>query len=325
MQPAQTVLFRALGTMNRIDLFSAPNPAANEALRAVETRVLELHARLSVFEPESELSRLNDAAGRASVPVSADTLALLLAGKRYSTLSQGAFSMTTRPLSGLWQTYAQSGGVPSRAEIEPLRALVDDADVLLDEAAQTAMLRRLGQSVDFGGIAKGYAANEARRILVDAGVTNALINFGGTVVALGGSRAIGVQHPDRETGLAMGKLVLQDSAVVTSGDYERGYTAGGVRYHHILDPRTGYPARSNLRSVTLVGDSALELDALSTAVFVLGAEAGLPLIRACGAEAVFITNALDVFCTEGLKERFSLIPPSGFQATSQNINLQKRT
>ena len=215
--------------------------------------------------------------------------------------------MTTRPLSALWELNARCGTVPSRAEIEQAMLLVCDGDIVLDEEAETAMLKRFGQAVDFGGIAKGYAADEVRRILLEGGVTSALINLGGTVVSLGKERSVGIQHPDRCTGIAMGRVTLLDGCAVTSGDYERYYEVDGVRYHHILDPRTGCPSRSNLRSVTLIGESAMELDALSTAIFALGAEEGLPLAERAGVESIVVTDALDVFCSERLRENFSLL------------------
>jgi len=105
----------------------------------------------------------------------------------------------------------------------------------------------------------------------------------------------------------MGRISLANACAVTSGDYERYYEVDGTRYHHIVDPRTGYPSRANIRSVTLIGESALALDALSTAVFVLGAEAGMPLIQQAGVEAVFVTDKLDVFCTDGLRENFEIL------------------
>ena len=146
-----------------------------------------------------------------------------------------------------------------------------------------------------------------RRILQEGGVTDALINLGGTVSSIGRERKIGIQHPDRATGIAMGRITLENGCVVTSGDYERFYEVDGVRYHHIVDPRTGYPAKSSLRSVTLIGDNATELDALSTAAFVLGEAEGLRLIQQTGVEAIFVTDSLNVFCTEGLRNNFQLL------------------
>ena len=301
-------LFRALGTMNTITVEQAEDHArAADALERAERRVLELDEALSAFRPESEVSLLNASAGCKEVSVGADTMFLLKESKRYSEATGGAFCVTTRPLSALWELNARCGTVPSRAEIEQALLLASDEDIVLDEENGTAALRRFGQAVDFGGIAKGYAADEVRRILLEGGVTSALINLGGTVVSLGRDRNVGIQHPDRCTGIAMGRVTLCDSCAVTSGDYERYYEVDGVRYHHILDPRTGYPSRSNLRSVTLIGESAMELDALSTAIFALGAEEGLPLAEQAGVESVVVTNALDVFCSERLRENFSLL------------------
>ena len=301
-------VFPALGTTNHVSVYAyADRIAAGEALMRAKERVLFLHERLSVFQPESELSLLNASAGCSSVPLGKDAFLLLRESKRYFARSGGAFSITTRALSALWEIHARCGTVPSRAEVEHALLLVNDEDILLDEDAQTAELRRFGQSVDLGAIAKGYAADEVTRILVEGGITGALINLGGTVSVIGNGKHIGIQHPDRLTGIPMGRVLLSDSCAVTSGDYERFYEVDGTRYHHIVDPRTGYPSRSGLRSVTLIGKSALALDALSTAVFVLGAAEGLPLIQQAGVEAVFVTEQLDVFCTDGLRGNFELL------------------
>lgn len=304
-------LFRALGTMNTVTVDAAEDQTrAADALERAERRVLELNDALSAFRPESEVSLLNASAGCREVPVGKDTMYLLKESKRYSRATGGAFSVTTRPLSALWELNARCGTVPSRAEVEQALLLVNDADILLDEENGTAALRQFGQAVDFGGIAKGYAADEVRRILLEGGATSALINLGGTVISIGKERNVGIQHPDRCTGIAMGRVTLCDSCAVTSGDYERYYEVDGVRYHHILDPRTGYPSRGNLRSVTLIGDSAMKLDAISTAIFALGAEEGLPLAARFGAESIVVTDALDVFCSERLRENFSLLSVS---------------
>ena len=306
--PMLETSFPALGTGNRIQAFEyADRIRAGEALKRAEERVRALHDRLSVFQPESELSLLNASAGCGPVFVGDDALFLLTKSKYYSALSGGAFSITTRALSSLWRIHARCGTVPTRAEVEQAVALVSDEDILLDEEARTAELARFGQSVDLGSIAKGYAADEVRRFLAEGGANDALINLGGTVSTLGRPRRVGIQHPDRFTGIAMGRITITDACVVTSGDYERYYEVDGVRYHHILDPKTGYPARAGLRSVTLIGQSALELDALSTVVFVRGAEEGLPLLRQAGVDAVLVTDKLDVFCTEGLKKSFELL------------------
>lgn len=300
-------MFRALGTINTIQVFDA---ACTEALECAEQRVLELDDRLSVFKPESEIARLNAHAGGKPVVVSADTMTLLQAGLCYSRETCGAFSMTIRPLIALWSIHASCGTVPDRTELERALLLVNDEDLHLDPKRGTAVLARQGQAVDLGGIAKGYAADEVKRILTEHGVANAIINLGGTVFIMGDSRVVGVQHPDRCTGISMGRLELKNQAVVTSGDYERFYEVDGVRYHHILDPNTGYPAKSGLRSVTVTGSCAMELDALSTAIFVLGKKEGARLAQEHGMGLVLVTDQLDVFCSDSLCGSFSLLTSS---------------
>jgi len=300
----QTKMFRALGTMNTMQ---ACGETAAEALESAARRVLELDDRLSVFKPESDVARLNAAAGARPVSIGGDAMHLLLAGKRYSAETAGAFSLTTRPLTALWNEHKKLGTVPDADEIEAARARIGDAEVILDEAAGTAMLPRFGQAVDLGAIAKGYAADEVLRILREYGVENALVNLGGTIAVLGEKRLIGIQHPARLTGIPMGRLAVESGAVVTSGAYERVVVVDGVRYHHILDPRTGFPARANLRSVTLAGPSAMELDALTTAIFVLGAEQGARLAAGHKLGLVLVTDAMDVLCSDNLCGSFSLL------------------
>lgn len=296
-------MFRALGTMNTITVYHFN---ADEAISAATERVMELHNRFSVFQEQSEIARLNQAAGKKFVPVSKDTLHVLKTAKQFSERTEGAFSVTSRPLTDLWKI-GPKGTVPSMSQVKKRKSLVNDQDILLDEKNSSAMLRRKLQAVDLGGIAKGYAADEVRRILSESGVTNALINLGGTVLVMGEGKTVGIQHPRKSTGVPMGSLQIQNQAVVTSGDYERYFKSDGIRYHHILDPKTGYPAESGLIGITLIGTSAMELDALSTAMFVMGMEKSFALAERQGIEAVFITEQMDVLCSPTLRERFSLI------------------
>lgn len=324
-QPVQTKIFRALGTLNTIRAYGG---APRETLERAEKRVLDLDDALSVFKPESDISRLNAAAGQKRVHVGQDAMRLLKASKRFSSLTGGAFCVTARPLSVLWKAHAGRGSVPDGAEVERVLKAVGDEDLVLDEPEGTAMLARAGQAADLGGIAKGYAADEVRRILTEGGVTDAVVNLGGTVCVIGERRNVGIQHPDRCTGIPMGRLAMKDGFVVTSGDYERYFEVDGMRYHHIIDPKTGFPARSGLRSVTVAGDDAATLDALATAIFVLGAEKGAPLAERFGAGLVLITREMDVFCSETLRRSFSLLSAAyGMAAVcrsgAQNV-LQRR-
>lgn len=297
-------LFRALGTLNTIQLF---DDVQSDTLDRAERRVQDLDDRLSVYKPDSEISMLNASAGVKAVVIGKDTMELLRAGKQFSKITDGAFSMTTRPLSLLWSTNARCGIVPAKTEIEQAISLVNDEDLILNEANDTAMLTRTGQAVDLGGIAKGYAADEVKRILIDDGVQNAIINLGGTVTVLGDSKTVGIQHPDRANGISMGRINLSNRSIVTSGDYERYFEVDGVRYHHILDPQTGYPANTGLRSVTVIGASATALDALSTAVFVMGTKSGISLAERLEIGTVVVTTKLDVYCSDALRGMFSLL------------------
>lgn len=295
--------FKALGTVNTI---VAPD-SCFDALQKAEQRVLELDDRFSVFKKDSEISRINQAAGFDFVQVHADTFDVIKAALRFSKFSQGTFDISARPLVELWGIGKKGTQIPSPGEIAAEKQRVDFRDIVLDEKSQSVMLRRSLQALDLGGIAKGYAADEVRKILLEHGCKNALINLGGTVIAMGAPRTIGIQDPRKETGIPMGKLRVANCSLVTSGSYEKYFIRDGIRYHHIIDPRTGFPARSELLGVTLIGDSAMELDALSTAVYILGIQKGMQLLEKSGMEAVFIRESLDVFTTPALRDNFTLI------------------
>jgi len=297
--------FRAMGTVNTIAVYQNHK---DECLEAAVRKVRELHNKLSVYEMESEISRINSHAGESPVKISSDTMELLLMAKKYSAVSEGAFQATCRPLTALWHIGVKSGEVPSKGQIERAKALVSDDDLILDEKSGEAMLLRNGQGIDLGGIAKGFAADKAKQILEDGGVTEALINFGGTVSLIGSPRKIGIQHPRYDTGVSMGRLLVEKEAVVTSGDYERFFIRNGIRYAHILDPRTGAPAESGLCSVTVTGRSAAELDAVSTAIFVLGPQKGAALAERIGCGLILVTKELDVFVSENTAPRFVYYP-----------------
>lgn len=297
--------FPAMGTVNTITVY---RQAEEYALQTAVHRVLELDDRLSVFKAGSEISQINAAAGKRFVSIGADTLGLLKAAKEFSALSEGAFSVTTHPLTELWGIGTSHCAAPDEKSRELARRLIDDRDLILDEAGGRAMLRRQRQAVDLGGIAKGFAADEARRILTEAGVTDAIINLGGTVVVMGRPGIVGIQHPGKSTGIPMGRLQLTNRAVVTSGSYERFAELNGKQCHHILNPATGSPSDSGLCSVTVIGSSAAELDALSTAVFVLGTEKGLQLAKKRGADVIFVSDEMNVFCSPALRGQLFLYP-----------------
>lgn len=282
---------------------------ARGALRAVRAEAKRLERLLSRFRPESDIGRLNRSAGLEWQTLSRDAFDALSAAKRFSRLSQGLFDATVCPLADLWDCL-HATEAPDDAGIRRLLPLADHESLLLNPNTGSARLEKRGQRVDLGGIGKGYAADRFIRIFKEFGCASAYTNVGGDVCLLGGRPdgapwSVGIRHP-RQEGRLLGAVSARNGAVVTSGDYERCFfTRDGRRFHHILDPATGYPADAGLISVTVAAASATAADALSTAVFVAGLEKGMMLLRAYGeADAILVDRDLTVLVTEGLADRF---------------------
>lgn len=299
-----TVTFFALGTMNFIRVFRKEDEFF--AWKAIE-RVNEIEKRMSAFLPSSDLSRIREKAGEGFQPIHGDTFRLLQKAVEFGRQTQGAFDITINPLVQLWGINKKGDFIPSEAEIQKALAFVHYQSVHLDRRSTSCSLAKKGQSIDLGGIAKGFAADEVRKILIENGVQSALINLGGNIAAVGnrpdGSPwKIGIQNPLAPRGEHAACLSVSNQTVVTSGCNERFFIKGGIRYHHILDPRTGKPAQSSVLSVTAVGDNSVHADALTTAFFILGPEKSFPLMREFHVEAVFIMDDLSVVVSRGLKE-----------------------
>ncbi len=312
-RPHETVDF-VMGTVVRQTVYG---PSAETAAREAVERLRALEAALSFHDAASDISRLNRSSGGPQVTLGPEAIGLLERSLEFSRMSDGAFNIMVGPLVRRWKVTADRPDVPPPAEIASLVRLASYRDLSVDRDRRTARLARRGQMADLGGIAKGYASDAVLALYRARGVRSAIIDIGGNIGLLG-SRPdgrpwnIGVQDPGRERGSYIGYLSLADNSVSTSGGYERFFVAGGRRYSHIIDPRTGYPADSGLASASVVAPSAEESDALSTAVFVLGASKGIGLIqRRPGVEAVCITTDGTVIVTEGLRGRFTLTAPEG--------------
>lgn len=287
-------------------------PAHLPAVEAALSAMRDVERKMSAHLETSEVSAINRAAGMHPVQVSPETLATIRLGLEVGRLTGGAFDITIKPLMDLWAIGRRGEQLPAPGAVEEKRRLVDYRRVRVDEARREVMLEQAGMALDLGGIAKGYAVDAAARVLSEHGVTEALINAGGDIFVLGQrarNRAwrIAVQHPRRlDDFIAI--LELRSIAVVTSGDYQRFIDVDGRRYHHILDPRTGAPARG-LVSATTVAPSAALADAWSTALFVLGPERGLELIRQVpGVDALVVTPAGGVSYTPGLRGKVQVMP-----------------
>ncbi len=302
-----------LGTYVRIAVHGGTTE--RPLLDAAMDRVAEVERKMSVSTAdyeETELLRVNRAAGQEPIPVSEETLEVVKAALAYSEATGGAFNVAVEPLVSLWGIGTDDERVPSELEIEATLPLVDYSAVVVDGDAGSLYLPEEGMGLDVGGIAKGYAADEAAAILRDGGVTSALLDFGGNILVIGekpdGSAwRVGIQRPDAERAAYLGILSIRDATVVTSGPYERFFVQDEVRYHHILDSQTGFPAAAGLEQVTIVAERSIDADALSTACFVLGLGRATELIEARpGVEAIFVDTEGRVFLTSGIGTDFEL-------------------
>ncbi|QFU77227.1 FAD:protein FMN transferase [Halioglobus maricola] len=278
-----------MGTEVRVELW-ADDADVGRALQAqVFAEFERLDTMMSPWKPASEISRVNREAARSPQKVSAEMFNVVLRSLHYSQLSNGAFDISFAA-AGQHYDY-RSGKRPERETLKAAQAAIDFRSIVLDAQGQTIAFARPGMALDLGGIAKGYAVDRGISILVAAGITSAVVSAGGDSRILGDMgdrpRMIGVRHP-REEGEYAAIIPLVDTAVSTSGDYERFFEEEGVRYHHILDPATGESA-DGLQSATVIAPLSLDCDALSTTVFVLGIERGLALVNSLeGVDAILI-------------------------------------
>ncbi|MHC1682943.1 MAG: FAD:protein FMN transferase [Clostridiaceae bacterium] len=277
----------------------------------VEDEIKRLESLMSFFLDSSEVSKLNKAAGKHEVEISNEVLFVLNRAKYYSKLCDGSFDITIAPVARLWGIFTRNEKLPSKEEIDEALKLTGYKYLSINNDLGTSKLEKLGQCVDLGAIAKGYAADRAIDIYKQHGIESAFVNLGGNVMLLGNKPdgspwRVGIQNPLLERGKCLGAVNATNKTVVTSGDYVRYFEKDNKKYHHILDPRTGYPADSSLISTTIVSEKSIDADALSTAIFILGLEDGIKLIdNQKGIEAIFITKDKEIYVTEGLKEDFT--------------------
>jgi len=284
----------------------AAGPRAPVALDAALDELDRVERLFSYNIPGSDVSRLNDAAGRGPVDLDAETILVLTAAQRIAELSGGAFDATVAPLVDAWgfRPDVEEQQVPTSGDLAAALARVDYRRLRVDTATNQAELLDAGMAVDLGGIAKGYAVDRVAAVLRDHGVTSALIDVGGNVYGLGlrpdgQPWRIGLQHP-RDTTELLGIMPLTERSIATSGDYQRFFVQDGETYHHVIDPHTGWPATAMI-SIAIVAPTGMEADAVSTAAFVLGPQDGLALVRSLGFEAVMYTNDGQVQVTGGLQ------------------------
>lgn len=290
-----------MGTLVEIKVVTNNSETAREVISAALLRMQAIEEEMSHYKSGSVLFKINQQAGKQHVNISPAFFDLLARGKHWGEISQGTFDITIGAISSLWNFENQK--LPDNHSIKAALPLVDYKLLKLNQKERSAFLPKEGMALNLGGIAKGYAVDEALQVIKDRGIKHALVDAGGDMRALGGKSAgkpwkIGLQHP-RQHKQIITSIPLSDKAIVTSGDYERFFMRGGKRYHHILNPDTGQPA-TGLIGVTVIAPTAETADVLSTAVFVLGAEKGLELItQQPECEALLITSSGDIITTGG--------------------------
>lgn len=320
-----TSSFTAMDTGMTLTVHAASQAVADDAANACRQRVLELDELLAPENAASEIARAN-AAGGAPTAVSPATAALVAASLDAASQTGGAFDPTVYPLTSAWGFTTGDHRVPSTDELAALLPRVGYAAVQVDETAGTVTLEG-GAQIDVGGVAKGFAADELRALLRERDITSALFDLGGNVTALGSKPdgspwKVGVADPD-DPGKLAGLLEVRDATVSTSGAYQRYFDGeDGTRYHHLLDPSTGYPAASDLASASVVGADGAQCDALSTACFVLGLDGALDLWRAAAADGgaafdlVLIASDGRTFVTDGIADAYTPAAESNAQTVS---------
>lgn len=238
--------------------------------------------------------------------LSEEAAGLISKGLEYGTLSEGAFDIAIEPLSSMWDFTSDEKTVPEKEALEAALPLVNYKDVTLD--GNTLRFANPGMGLDLGAIAKGYIADQMKEFLLSKGVKSAIINLGGNVLCVGSKPdgspfGIGIQKPFANRSETIASIEISDQSVVSSGIYERFFEKDDVFYHHILNPKTGYPYDNSLVSVTIISDKSVDGDGLSTSCFALGLEKGMELVNSLpSVHAVFITDDYELHYSEGFEQ-----------------------
>lgn len=262
---------------------------------------------------ESDVYKINQQAGKNFVKVHPQVFEVIQEALKWAEKTDGKFDITIGAVTNLWQIGSENARVPSKEEIEQALPKIDYKKIQLDEENQAVKLEEEGMALELGGISKGYIADQVRNIFDAHGVTTAIINLGGNVIVMGTSPAnedgwnVGIQDPDETRGQIVGRRKVIDGAIVTSGIYERFIEEDGVKYHHIIDPKTGYPLDNELSATSIFTKDSTTADALSTSLFLMGLEEGLSFVESLdGVDVIFIDKNQKLYLTSGLKDDFEL-------------------
>lgn len=295
-----------MGTLVSITAVAPTDQAAHSAINAGFQEVKRLEQLLSTWIPGSELSLVNASAGIRPVPVSFETWEVVQRAKQAAGLTGGGFNIAIGPAVDAWRV-TEGQRIPTETELNALHPLLDLQAVRADLHEQTLFLEKPGMRIDVGGIGKGYAADQAVIAMRKAGALAGVVALSGDIKTFGllpGGKKfpVGIQHPRKE-GAVLVYIDLEDEAISTAGDYERFFERDGVRYHHILDPKTLQPARG-CQSVTVIAKEGIWADGLDTGIFVMGPERGMELVEQLpDIEAIIVGADGRLFLSSGLQTR----------------------
>ena len=304
----------SMGSTLRVAVWTGDQSETVAAIEEVFGEFDRLENLMSVWRDGSDVVRINKAAGAHRVPASAEVRDVLKTSRQVSEWTGGKFDVTFGALSGLWKfDHDQDNVFPDMSEVKRRLPLIDYRAIEIDDVAGTVFLPRQGMSIHLGGIGKGYAIDRGAAMLRRRGFQDFIIQSGGDIYVAGLKDGrpwkLGIQDPRGPANQTFAELELSDGTFSTSGDYERFFIMNGRRFHHILDPALGEPARGT-RSVTIVSNRAVIADGLSTGVFVMGPKAGMALVeRLPDVEAVIVSDKNDVLISSGLVRRVTLRAP----------------
>ena len=299
---------RSIFAMDTYMEVTAYGDGAEAATDAAEEEIRRLDQLLSTGDPDSEVTKINEHGGGS---LSEDTKYLLECSMKLYQETDGMFDIAIYPVMEEWGFTTKQYRIPSRKELRSALALTDMNEITYDQEEAAVSFQTEGMKIDFGGIAKGYTSDRVINIFKENGVENGIINLGGNVKTLGrkpdGSLwKVAIQSPYEDEEI-LGILEVSDKAVITSGGYERYFEEDGVSYHHIIDPETGYPAESGLKSVTIVSSNGTMADGLSTSLYIMGREKAEIYWKNSEDEfeVIMLTDDGELYVTEGISDHFT--------------------
>jgi thiamine biosynthesis lipoprotein len=304
---------KSMGTIVNVTIWTSDEAAAAKGAKAVFDEIDRLDDMMTTWR-DSEIYRINANAGKSAVKVSGETMTVIDRALDVSARSHGLFDITVQAFHGLWKFDEDMDyTLPDQAEVKKRLALVNWKDVIVDHKKKTIMLRKEGEAITLGGIAKGYAVDRGVAILKKLGFKSFIVQAGGDMYVSGDKDGepwmVAIRDPRGPYDSSFAVAPIKDHSFSTSGDYERGFVKDGVRYHHILDPRDGQPARAS-RSVTVMAKDAFTADAWSKVLFILGADGAMDLVEKMpDFAAVWVDSKNQVHVSSRLKDRLKILRP----------------